>query len=57
MFVTGGPFLPTWRRIEAAAAMETKARPAASAAVFSDPSDDVPEVPELMALSDTYTAG
>jgi hypothetical protein len=44
-------------RMDEAPATTMSASPATSAAVFSEPSDDVPAVPELMALSATYTAG
>lgn len=43
--------------MEEAAAMEMSASPAARAAVFSAPSEDVPALPELMELSATYTTG
>jgi hypothetical protein len=44
-------------RMDEAAATVMRTSPAAMAAVFSAPSADVPAVPELMALSATYTIG
>jgi len=52
-----GASFPTWRSIEEAAATAIRAMPATIAAVFSAPSADDPAVPELIALSATYTAG
>jgi hypothetical protein len=43
--------------MDEAAATVMRTSPAAMAAVFSAPSADVPAVPELMALSATYTIG
>ena len=39
-----GAFLPTWRRFDEAAAIEMRAIPVATAAVFSAPSEDDPAV-------------
>lgn len=46
-------FLPTRRRINEATATEMSPRPATRAAVPSEPSAEVPAVPELIALSAT----
>jgi hypothetical protein len=45
--------LLTWRRIEEVAATKIRAKPAVIAAVFSEPADDEPAAPELIALSAT----
>jgi hypothetical protein len=53
----GAWFLLTWMRMDEAAATVMRTSPPAMAAVFLAPSSDVPAVPELMALSATYTVG
>lgn len=54
---TWGWFLPTCVSIVDAAATETRAKTATTATVLPVPSDDVPALPELKALSAMYTTG